>query len=266
VTSRPAPDTVHHPATDAGLGPVPAPGMAPTPGAASDRPSGHPGTDGPAAASRPLVRVVRALLAVAVLAAVVYQLWRFERDIPGYPAGNFASYFTYQSATLTALTLLAFALRPSRLAASTRAESLRGATVVYMVTTGIVYAVLLSGERTDDVYASQWWVNTLVHQLLPVAVVLDWWVTPPGRRLTFRGALWWLAYPLAFLVYSLVRGPIVDWYPYGFTDPTGEGGWGTVLIYSAGITVGILAMAALVVRTGNRGRLAPVAQASAPHR
>jgi hypothetical protein len=234
------------------LGPIPTIGVPAVPGSAPVASGTRP--DPALGARRTWVIAARVILSLAVLFATGYQLWRFNHDIPDYQSWNFVSYFTYQSAVISAVVLLGFALWPVRAATTHRAESVRGAAVVYMVTTGIVYAVLLSGDRTYDVYASQWWVNTLVHQLLPVAMVLDWWITPPGVRLSARRALWWLVYPLAFLAYSLVRGELVDWYPYGFTDPTGDGGWGKVAIYSAGITVGILVMGGLTVVLGNRLR------------
>ena len=67
--------------------------------------------------------------------------------------------------------------------------------------------------------------------------------------------------PAAYLVYSLIRGPIVDWYPYPFLNPDEVGGYGGVAAYA----VGIAALAALgtwvIVWIGHRVRLAV---ASAP--
>jgi hypothetical protein len=48
-----------------------------------------------------------------------------------------------------------------------------------------------------------------------------------------------LIYPMLYLVYSLIRGPIVDWYRYPFLDPDEAGGYLGVALYSVGITVGI---------------------------
>ena len=35
----------------------------------------------------------------------------------------------------------------------------------------------------------------------------------------------WLGYPVAFLIFSWVRGAIDGWYVYDFLDPTLDGGW-----------------------------------------
>ena len=48
--------------------------------------------------------------------------------------------------------------------------------------------------------------------------------------------------PVGWLVYTLVRGEIVDWYPYPFTD-VGEHGYGIVLLNCVGISAVMLALA-----------------------
>ena len=56
---------------------------------------------------------------------------------------------------------------------------------------------------------------------------------PPGRL--------WLIFPAVYLVYSLCRGPIADWYPYPFLDPDhGSLGYWNVAITSVGILITIV--------------------------
>ncbi len=68
-------------------------------------------------------------------------------------------------------------------------------------------------------------------------------------------ALIWLVYPLLFAVYSLIRGPIVGWYPYPFLDPAHVGGYGVVALYCPGIAAGTLLCTWLVVTVGGTLRL-----------
>ena len=56
-------------------------------------------------------------------------------------------------------------------------------------------------------------------------------VDRPVRRIGFRTALPWLGVPLVYVAYSLLRGPLVDWYPYPFLDPA-DGGYGRVAVVS----------------------------------
>jgi hypothetical protein len=57
---------------------------------------------------------------------------------------------------------------------------------------------------------------------------------------------------VAWLAYTLVRGPIVDWYPYPFVDP--REGVPALLAYLGGMTVGFVALIVLVTWVGNRAR------------
>jgi hypothetical protein len=122
-----------------------------------------------------------------------------------------------------------------------------------MTTTGIVFAALLSG-LPDDLDLTEPWVNVVLHQLMPIVVVLDWLISPPHNRLTVRKALVWLIYPLAYCAYSLIRGPIVDWYPYPFLDPDETGGYLGVAAYAVGIAVLFVGIIWFVVTVGNKAR------------
>jgi hypothetical protein len=126
-------------------------------------------------------------------------------------------------------------------------ELLRGAAVVYMLTTGIVYAVLLSGQ--DVTYP---WVNTIVHRVMPLAVALDWVLDPPRVRLRLRQTLVWMSFPLVYVAYTLTRGAIINWYPYFFVNPNRHGGYLLVAGDCVAITVGIVALVMMITWVGNR--------------
>ncbi|MCW2602206.1 MAG: hypothetical protein JWN61_341, partial [Pseudonocardiales bacterium] len=55
----------------------------------------------------------------------------------------------------------------------------------------------------------------------------------------------WLIFPLGYLIYSLVRGPIADWYPYPFMDPD-EHGYGGIAITSMIIAVAVAGIAVAI--------------------
>jgi hypothetical protein len=56
----------------------------------------------------------------------------------------------------------------------------------------------------------------------------------------------WLAFPLAYLGYSLVRGLAVDWYPYPFLDPDESGGYAGVAGYSLDVLAAFVAVGLLL--------------------
>lgn len=193
-----------------------------------------------------LVRLGFVALAVA---AIVTQLGvTFDRNnsVP-----NFFSFFTIQSNVIALVMLLLSALIGLRGGELSRAmEMWRGGAVAWMATTGIVVVLLLSNLNAD-LQLTEPWVDTVLHQVMPIVMVLDWLMAPPRFRLDFRQALVWAAYPLLYCAYSLIRGPIVDWYPYPFLDPGQSGGYWAVAAYSVGIAVGFVGLIWLVVWAGN---------------
>ena len=163
-------------------------------------------------------------------------------------AANFFSYFTIEANTIAFAILLISAFYTFAKKKSATLDFLRGASAFFMVVTGIVFAVLLSGIEGATLTAAPW-DNIVLHYLIPIAVALDWIVDPPAYRIAFKKALNWLTFPLAYLVYSLIRGPIVDWYPYPFLNPA-NGGYGQVAVTSVIILIGGIVLAYIVSRVG----------------
>jgi hypothetical protein len=209
--------------------------------------------------------IARLAFAALAVGAIAFQLVDLADRGTLNPV-NFFSYFTIQSnliaiASLTLAGLASFA-RPAR-----RWDMLRGGAVVYMTVTGVVYALLLSGTDVDTALN---WVNTVVHQLMPIVVVVDWLLDPPIRPIALRRSLVWVIYPLFWIAYTMIRGAIVGWYPYPFLDPA-PAGYGpvvvtTVVILGAGIALCLAVAAvgnALGSRRGSRAPGAPVEGSSA---
>ena len=163
---------------------------------------------------------------------------------------NFFSYFTILSNVLAVVTLVGGAIRTGR--ASRAWDLLRGQAVVMMTVTLVVYAVLLADV---DVNLQDQWVNIVVHRLFPIVVIVDWLIDPPASSISARDSLVWLAFPLVWTGYTLVRGALVDWYPYPFLDPA-NGGYGTVAAYVVGILIFGSIVSAVVGVAGSamRGR------------
>jgi hypothetical protein len=88
------------------------------------------------------IRAYRTIGALAILTAIFYQLGHGLQE-RGWSTTDYFSYFTILSNLFAAGILLAGALRGPGPRSRT-ADLLRGAAVMYMLTTGIVYAVLLS--------------------------------------------------------------------------------------------------------------------------
>ena len=163
-------------------------------------------------------RILRLLMAAAVVAAIITQLSNTIGN--GHSVVNFFSFFTIQSNIIgvVAITIAAFAGPRAR--SSVWLSQLRGAATLYMAITGMIFSLLLSGA---DVQTPIPWVNSTLHYVFPLFIVIDWLVDRSVRPLSFKQGLIFLSYPVAYGIYSLIRGPIVDWYPYPFLDPRANG-------------------------------------------
>ncbi|MEV6427188.1 Pr6Pr family membrane protein [Nocardia sp. NPDC051463] len=200
------------------------------------------------ASAAPLwIRIPRFAFAALGLVALVWIPIR-NFDDSAFSAANYFSYFTIQSTVLAVIVLVVGAVRDPR---DRRWQAIRGATTLYLLITGVVYAVLLAKV---EVMLTDKWINDVVHRILPLVVMLDWVLVPAtlGITRTLIGA--WLIYPAGYGAYTLIRGPIVDWYPYPFLDPREQGYISLIigLLILSGVfallAVAVVSLGALVAR------------------
>jgi len=189
-----------------------------------------------------VLRLVRGAMSIAIVVALVSQFIRGE-DAPTFDAVNFFSYFTVLSNIGAAVVLGALALRPA-LVGVEPFVILRGAITLYMTITGIVYNVLLA-PTAADVSTNLEWVNVIVHIVGPIVVLADWFVDRSPLKPTLGQAATWLIFPTVYLVYSMVRGPMADWYPYPFLDPDTES-VGSIVITIIGIVIAFILIGLLL--------------------
>lgn len=196
-------------------------------------------------ADRPAARAVLALGAATVALALVIQIPITAATEGGFfttPAtrvGNLFTFFTILSNVLVGVTDAVLAVRP-------RARSLllrvaRFDAVLAITVTGVVYHVLLAA--TDHQRGAEAFANQLFHTVTPLLTVAGWLLFGPRGLVDRRTIALSLLYPVAWLVFTLVRGAIIGWYPYPFLQ-VGELGYGRVALNCAGITLLFLGLAA----------------------
>lgn len=198
------------------------------------------------AATAPFARVALAVLGLVALGV------GYDRDVHTGDAVNFFFYFTDLSNLFGALVLLvggAAGLRGRGRAPGPVPDLVRGAAVLYLVITGLVYWTLLASQTTPETIR---WQNDIVHGVMPVVLLLDWLLLPPVSRLSRAKAWRWLVFPLAYLAVSLVRGPIVRWWPYDFLDPREPGGYLHVATWSLIVTAVFVLFMLLISQVGIR--------------
>jgi len=194
---------------------------------------------------RAVLAILRVGFATLTVAAILTQLL----DLSGrgvLDPVNFFSYFTIQTNLIAVAALLLTAAVPAE--QRTPAHDLfRGAATTYITVTFVVFALLLADTDVDTAVP---WVDRVLHRVIPIVLMADWLIDPPRLPIAFQRALWWLAYPAAWIAYIMVRGAIVTKYPYPFLDPA-NGGYGTVLVYCVAILLGMLGVIWIVTRIGN---------------
>ena len=194
-----------------------------------------------------MLNAARLAFAAIAIVAMTYQFAKTADS--GFLKANFFSFFTIQSNILGVAALWVLVLVP-RERRTPLADGARSAVVLYMAITGVVFAILLSGLQAE-LQTTVPWVDFVVHKLMPVVLVADWLLDPPRHRLPRWTILAWLAYPTAWLVYTLVRGSSVDWYPYPFVDVS-RLGYDGVLSRAAVLMIGFAGAAAALLWRGNR--------------
>lgn len=193
----------------------------------------------------------RLVFGFAALVAIVTQFvlgLKYNNLVPV----NFFSYFTIESNILAAFVFMVMGSAGILGITLKKRTLFRGAAVLYMVITGIVYASLLSGLDVDLGVTAPW-INVILHYIMPIAVLLDWFIDPPDNHIPFKSALIWTTFPLLYLIYSLVRGEITNWYPYPFLNPATNGYVG-VAVTAVGILIASIGLIWLISHAAGRGR------------
>ena len=137
---------------------------------------------------------------------------------------NLFSYFTIESNVLVAITCVLLSVRPDR--DGRMFGMLRLASLVGITVTGVVYATVLAGNV--EMSGVEWWYDKAFHYVVPVMTVVGFLVLRPRTRLAWS-ALGGLAFPVAWVTYTLVRSAVAEpiftlgpgvtaSVPYGFLD------------------------------------------------
>ncbi|MBH0775153.1 Pr6Pr family membrane protein [Nocardia bovistercoris] len=193
---------------------------------------------GPGAGTVWWVRALRVAIGLLGTVALVWIPLR-DADLGAFSPANYFSYFTIQSNVLGVVVLLVGGLRDPL---DRGWQFVRGAATLYLLITGVIYAVLLANI---DVSLTDRWINDVLHRILPIVMLLDWVLAPVALGVSARSIGVWLIYPLVYGAYTLVRGPFADWYPYPFIDPRRQGY--VSLIIGLIILAGVFALLASAV-------------------
>ncbi|WP_436494849.1 Pr6Pr family membrane protein [Actinokineospora sp. HUAS TT18] len=188
------------------------------------------------------------LTALAVLAGLVIQTAVTANATGGHfttVSGrlfNLLCFFTIESNIIVLVTHALLAANPERRSTVFRAFRLMG--VLGITITGIVFHTVLSG--LNDLQGAAAVADFFLHTASPLLTVVGWLVFGPRGLIDNRVIALAALFPLLYLGFTLVRGPIVDFYPYPFLDVS-EHGYGKVAFNSV-----LVAMLFVVLALGAR--------------
>lgn len=140
-------------------------------------------------------------------------------------------YFTITSNLLVLVVFISVGVSGS----VARAGKWMGATVLSIVLVGVVYALLLAGQR--ELSGGSLVADVLLHRVTPILVPVFWLLFMPKGRLTRRDPYQWALYPLIYFAYAMVRGALDGRYAYPFINAA-RLGWPHVILNAVLIALG----------------------------
>lgn len=165
------------------------------------------------------------------------------------------SYFTIQSNIMVGLVAAAAVLRqPPKWLLWWRGDAVKAAVSLYITITGVVHFFLLQGNV--DYQGWQSVGNICHHYITPILMPLYWLLSRQPKTMTASNIPAWLVFPLVYLLYWLVRGPIVGHYPYFFLDVV-KFGYSQVAINCVLLTLFFAVLAAIMVAIDRKVMLGP---------
>ena len=196
------------------------------------------------------IRAYRLIFGLTALAAVFYNLNHFDDP-------KLYSHFTYQSNLLAGVVLVLGAIVFARYQNPAWWDLIRGIAVISIMVTGIVYAVLLEGVYNPFTTSEFTWASSVMHQLIPIVLLLDLIIVPLGPRTPFSRVVFYLIYPLLYLGWFLLRGPHTGYYPYDFINPNEDGNGYTGVLITCGMLLLVFIVIGLAIIGYSRVRRTP---------
>ena len=161
---------------------------------------------------------------------------------------RFFSFFTILTNSLVAIyfTIVIFKSKNGFAAIIDKPGALTAITV-YITIVGLVYQIIL--RHLWHPTGLQLIVDELLHTLIPIMVIIYWYLYENKSLAKYKQIPKWLIYPLIYLTFILIRGKFSNFYPYPFVD-VGNLGLSKVLINSGLLIALFSGLSAIFIRIG----------------
>lgn len=198
----------------------------------------------------PWIRAYRLIFGLMGLVAVFY-------NIAHYDDANLWTHFTYESNLIAGVVLILGATILARFRSPAWWDIIRGVAFISLLLTGIVYATLLGGLYNPFTTTDHTWASSVLHQLIPIVMLLDILIVPLGPHTPRWNVVFFLIYPLVYLGLTLLRGEMTGYYPYDFLDPSEYGNGFTGVLATCGALLLVFIVIGLVIIGYSRVRRTP---------
>ena len=152
---------------------------------------------------------------------------------------RFISFFTILTNALVAIYFTRLVFEKNQQSKLISKPGTLTAITVYITVVGLVYQVAL--RQAWHPTGLQMIVDELLHSVMPILVIIFWYLYETTSAVKYSQILQWLIYPLVYLIYILVRGSFSNFYPYPFINVT------TIGMSKALTNAGILIIIFLII-------------------
>jgi hypothetical protein len=162
---------------------------------------------------------------------------------------RFFSFFTILTNTLVALYFSCLYFTKNHESKLITKPGILTAITIYITLVCLVYQIAL--RQIWQPQGLQRIVDELLHSVIPIFVIIFWYMYETTIAIKYSQILKWSIFPLTYLVYILVRGSFSNFYPYPFVDVS-HLGMKKVLTNSAVILVAFLIISTVLLFIGKK--------------
>lgn len=181
----------------------------------------------------------------AVITQFVLMLQNRQANIPETII-RFFSFFTILTNLLVGLFFMFKLIKP--ISVFNKKASLTAITAFIFIV-GLVYQIALRSIWKP--IGMQHLVDELLHSVIPLYVVIYWFIYAGNKKSNVRSLVYWLLYPLVYTLFVLARGSFSNHYPYPFFNIKNIG-ISQVLLNSLLILILIVGVMFILTRIENK--------------
>jgi hypothetical protein len=118
------------------------------------------------------------------------------------------------------------------------------AITVYILIVGMVFNFLL--RSLIDLKGHHLIVSEIFHTVVPVLFLLYWLFFVSPEKISFKVILFWLIYPIMYIIYTLFHGIMTNFYPYPFIDVT-KLGFETAFVNGTFVLIAFVVLSVILI-------------------